>query len=373
MSYISESDQGGYGLRKVHIDSVKPGSYTAKPVWSETGSILLGKGVKLNERYIQRLKMFGIHYIYLEDDSTADIIPEEPIRDETRKKAVETVYSTMKEIARTLDLKRKIAVPELGQTYEDVYKDILNDLIGRRNVLFNLSVLHEKDGYLFHHSVNVGILSGIIGMAKGYSREKLLELGMGGLLFDIGMTFFPDELWKKGTALTTEQRARLQKHTEEGFDILRRQYGVSLLSAHCALQHHERYDGSGYPRGLKGDEIHEYAQIVGLADVYCALCSPRSYRKAYSPSEAVEFLYAIGNQWFDLELIKLFTRHIAIYPVASTVLLNTGQVGVVTAVNSAATHRPIVRIIEDPQGVPVLSPYELDLNREVNITIIKEL
>ncbi|WP_326998719.1 HD-GYP domain-containing protein [Cohnella kolymensis] len=252
--------------------------------------------------------------------------------------------------------------------------DILSDLANQKNMLFNLTHLHASDGYLFHHSVNVAILSGIVGIAKGYNRNQLMDLGVGALLFDIGMTYFPDQLWQKRTQLNKEERERLSKHTEEGFNLLRKQFDISLLSAHCALQHHERYDGTGYPRGLKGEEIHEYARIVAIADVYCALTSARPYRKAYSPNEAIEFLYANGNRWFDLELIKIFVNHIAVYPLATTVLLNTGQIGVVAAINPTSSNRPIIRIIAETEDAPqLLVPYEVDLSKQMNITIIKEL
>lgn len=360
-------------MRKVDINSVKPGAAIAKPIWTENGNILIGAGVQLTERYIERLRSLGIDTLLIEDQYTSDIIPEDTIRDETRKKAVETVYKTMTQLTAATEIKRKVAVPNMGQAYHQVLSDILHDLSSQKEMLFNLTNLHSSDGYLFHHSVNVAILSGIVGIAKGYNRNQLMELGIGALLFDIGMTFFPDELWQKRTQLTKEERERINKHTEEGFNLLRKQFDISLLSAHCALQHHERYDGTGYPRGLKGDEIHEYARIVAIADVYCALTSARPYRKAYSPNEAIEFLFANGNQWFDINLIKIFVNHIAVYPVATTVLLNTGQVGVVSAVNPIASHRPVIRIIEESQGVPLLVPYEIDLSKTVNITIVKEL
>jgi HD-GYP domain-containing protein (c-di-GMP phosphodiesterase class II) len=364
---------GGKSLRKLHITSVKFGDTLAKPIWAANGSFLLGAGVGLSERYIEKLQKFGVDYIYLEDQFTSDIFPEESIKDETRKKAVETVYQTMLDVKATPIIKRKVALPNLGQTYQQVIGDILFDLTSQKDLMFSLANMHAKDGYLFHHAVNVAVLSGIVGIARGYNRNQLIDLGVGALLFDIGMTTFPDEFWQKSSMLTSEQRERIEKHTVEGFEILRKQFDISLLSAHCALQHHERFDGSGYPRGLKGNEIHEYAQIVAIADVYSALTSARSYRRAYSASEAIEFLYANGNQWFDIELIKIFCSHIAVYPVATTVLLNTGQVGVVSAVNPTATHRPFIRIIQEPGGTPPSKDYEINLSKEMNITISKEL
>jgi len=360
-------------MRRTHISTARPGYRLAKPIWTETGSILLGVGVELNDRYLDRLKQMGIDYIYVEDSRTSDIIPEDVLQDETRKKSVEAVHKTMTGLMGEAQGKKNASVKDLGSTFRTLFSDIMTELPNRGDVVVNLINLHVKDGYLFHHAVNVAVLAGVLGIAKGYNRNQLLDLGVGALLFDVGMTVFPDNLWLISTDLTDEQRHRLQKHTEEGYNILRRQFDVSLLSAHCALQHHERFDGSGYPRGLKGGEIHEYAQIVAIADVYDALTSPRPYRKRFSPSEAIEFLYANGNQWFDIELIKLFCKYIAIYPISSTVQLNTGQLGVVSRVDPLVTHRPIVRIIQEADGKETADGYEIDLRQHVNITIVQTI
>jgi HD-GYP domain-containing protein (c-di-GMP phosphodiesterase class II) len=236
-----------------------------------------------------------------------------------------------------------------------------------------LTNIHGTDAYLFQHSVNVAILAGIMGLAKGYNRNQIEDLGIGALLFDIGMTKIPKELINKTSSLTPKERIVMERHTTEGFEILRHQHDISLLSAHCALQHHERYDGSGYPRGLKKDEIHDYAQIVALADVYDALTSPRAYRNRHTPNEAIEYLLGAGNSQFDIDLIQLFCRHISIYPVATTVLLNTGQVGVVSSNNQLAVDRPVVRILREADGSPASAPYELDLKENHLLMIVKEL
>lgn len=360
-------------MRRTHISTARSGYKLARPIWTETGSILLGVGVELNDRYLERLKQMGIDYIYVEDQRTSDIIPEDVLRDETRQKSVETVHRTMTSLMSEASGKKNMFVKDMGSTFRSLFTSILTELPNRGDIVVNLVNLHVKDGYLFHHAVNVAVLAGVLGIAKGYNKNQLLDLGVGAMLFDVGMTVFPDKLWQVSADLSAEQRSRIQKHTEEGYHLLRREFDVSLLSAHCALQHHERFDGSGYPRGLKGGEIHEYAQIVAIADVYDALTSPRPYRKRYSPSEAIEFLYANGNQWFDLELIKLFCKYIAIYPLSSTVRLNTGQLGVVSYVDPMVINRPVIRIIEEADGRETAPAYEVDLRQHVNITIVQTL
>ncbi|MFC5652827.1 HD-GYP domain-containing protein [Paenibacillus solisilvae] len=360
-------------MRKLHIHSVKPGDKLARAVLQENGNILLGSGVELNERFITRLTGLGIDTLYIDDPMTEGLEPTSAVRDDTLKKATETVYKTMSTLVDQPVIRGRTIAPEMGRSFRKVFGDIMQDLITREDVLVSLTNIHVADGYLFQHSVNVAILSGIMGLAKGYNRNQLEELGMGALLFDIGMTKLPKELLNKTSPFTDAERAAMEKHTEEGFNIIRAQHDISLLSAHCALQHHERFNGSGYPRKLKNDAIHEYAQIIAIADVYDALTSPRPYRKRYNPSEAIEFLFGAGSTFFDLELIKTFCKHISIYPVSTSVLLSSGQVGVVALNNPLALHRPTVRILREADGTVPASPYQIDLKDENNLMIAEEL
>lgn len=357
-------------MRKVHIGSVQPGARTARPILTETGSVLLGAGVELSARYLDRLKSLGIDSIYIEDARTDGIEPVEPISDKTRRDAVQLVHANIQQAINSQDLRARTTVPMLGDAFRQVFTRILDDLKSMPNVLVNLTNIQVMEGYLFHHSVNVAVLAGIIGMAKGYNKQQLTDLGVGALLFDVGMTMLPKELYSFSGSLNEADWKRVNKHAEDGFNLLRSQHDISLLSAHCALQHHERYDGSGYPRGLKGSEIHEYAQIVGIADVFDAMISPRPFRPRYTPSEAVEYLFASGNSKFDITLIRQFLGHVAIYPVASTVKLSTGQTGVVVRNDPRAPHRPVVRILEEKPGVPSAAPYEMDLQKEMTIVIL---
>ncbi|MBW7476774.1 HD-GYP domain-containing protein [Paenibacillus oenotherae] len=360
-------------MRKVNILSVKPGEKLARPILQENGNILLGAGVELSERFIDRLKNLGIDMVFIDDPLTEGLEPTTPIRDATQKKATDTIFKTMNTLMDQPNIKGRAIAPEMGREFRKVFGEIMQDLIVREEVMVNLTSIQVADAYLFQHSLNVAILAGIMGLAKGYNRNQLEELGMGALLFDVGMSRLPKELLNKATPLTVEERLVMEKHTEEGFNIIRAQHDISLLSAHCAFQHHERYDGSGYPRRLRGNEIHEYAQIVALADVYDALTSPRPHRRRYTPTEAIEYLFAAGNTVFDLDLIKTFCKHISIYPVSTTVLLSSGQIGVVAENNPLAVHRPTVRIIREADGSAPAMAYQIDLKNEHNVMIIKEM
>lgn len=360
-------------MRKVQLALAKPGDRIARPIFQENGNVLLGAGVELNERYIDRLRNLGIDFLYIEDAMSYDIEPEDTIRDETRTKAVNEIYKTMISFKDEGVTKGRTIAPDMGRNFRAIFGSIMQDLATRPNMLVNLSSIHSMDAYLFQHSFNVAVLAGIMGIAKGFNRMQLEELGVGALLFDIGMTKLPNGLLTKTGRFTREEQELMHSHPKLGFDILRKYHDISIVSAHCALQHHERFNGTGYPRNLKKDEIHMYAQIVGLADTYDALVSPRPHRKRYTTSEAVEFLFASGGTFFDLDLIKLFCSHISVYPVAATLELNSGQIVVVTHNSHLAVHRPRVRVILEPDGKPPASPYEIDLKDQLHLTIVKEL
>jgi HD-GYP domain-containing protein (c-di-GMP phosphodiesterase class II) len=156
-----------------------------------------------------------------------------------------------------------------------------------------------------------------------------------------------------------------------GFELLRKNPEVSLLVAHMAFQHHERPNGSGYPRGLQGDEIHEYANIIAIADVYDALISDRPYRRGILPHEAYEVLLELTRTQLDLNILKVFFKYVAIFPVGSLVQINTGEIGVVIEVRQQFPLKPQIRIILDAKGYAVDKVYEMNLKDTPTQFIIK--
>lgn len=363
----------GSNMRKVSIQIVKPGERLARDIITDNGNILLRAGRELNTVLLDRLSKLGVDTVYIEDRLTEDIRPFESLNETTRLQTLKTVRHTMLRAARDPSIESRAAAPQLGALFRDVFKRLLEAMSARDSMLVNLADLHVNNDYLFTQSINVATLSILMGLSKGYNESQLEELGMGALLADIGMIQIPQTLWNKKALLTPEERAIIRTHPEVGFQFLKQQDGIGLVSALCANQHHERYDGEGYPNNLKGDEIHEYAQIIAIADVYSALTSTRMHRQRYTPGEALEYLYAVGDSHFSLSALQLFTAQVAIYPVASTVLLNTGQTAVVYEVKPSLVTRPIVRIISEADGSPVAIQRNLDLSLHHKLTIVNLL
>lgn len=338
----------------------------ARTVYSSDGYILLAAGVVLKERYIRQLKFFDVPAIYVEDDLLPDVEVEDVISEKTRVEAIITVKEMLTNVRQQVQSGKRFLLsgPKLKETVEDIIKDLLT----RKKLIVNLNDIRSTDSYTFAHSVNVCVLAVLTGIALNFSKSQLLQLGMGALMHDVGKIIVPLEILNKPGRLTAEEYKIIQRHSEFGYEILQSQPGISKMSAKVAFEHHEKYDGSGYPLGLKGEEIHLYSRIVGIVDVYDALTADRVYRKGYLPHEAYEYLAATGGSMFDYDLVKVFLSHVAAYPVGTIVRLNTGEVGVVVETPIGMTTRPVVRVLYR-DGHVLKKPYEIKLYESYRVLI----
>jgi putative nucleotidyltransferase with HDIG domain len=361
---------GGIRMRFVSLRQVQPGMKLGRTVFTEDGKVLLGSGMVLTERLIAGLQRSGIDSVYIDDPRTQDIVAEEIIRPQTRQVAVEAIEKTIKQITNSNKLARKISLKEMGLHFQRAFSSILDDLMQNKQMVGHLTTISTHSPSLYHHSVNVAVLATAVGMSLGYNRTQLQQLGVGAMLHDIGKVSLPDEMVKKKERWTDEEKEIAKEHTTLGFNLLRKQHDISLLSAHVCLQHHERINGSGYPQGLQGKQIHEYAQIVGICDIYDSLTSPRPWRKRYMPQDALEYLLGSGGHLFEHHLVNAFIKHIAIFPIGSSVVLNTGEVGVVSKVDPDYSHRPAVRILKDGRGNDVHTPYDVNLKESLKLFIV---
>lgn len=221
------------------------------------------------------------------------------------------------------------------------------------------------------HSVNVCILALMIGIHLGYSRSKLFHLAMGALLHDIGKTSIPERILNKPGKLSNAEFEIIKQHSIYGYKILNNNPNISHASALIAQQHHERYNGQGYPNALSKDDIHEFAKITGIADMYDAITADRVYRKAHSPHEAFEIISASGDNLFDFYLVEAFLHHLTAYPTGTLVKLNTGEIAIVTENYPGYSRQPKVRMLFSSSGCPLTVNEELWLAEDCKISISK--
>ncbi|NLK01295.1 MAG: HD-GYP domain-containing protein [Clostridia bacterium] len=279
----------------------------------------------------------------MEDSFLQDVEPIDVVAETTRLHAVRSLKSFYLDVGRSLSLNKapRIRGPEIS----GVINTVLDDILGQKDIMVNLVDIRTLGDSTFFHSVNVCTLSILAGISMGYNRPGLYQLGVGSLLHDIGKVLVPPEILHKPGKLTKAEFDEMKKHPQYGYNILREMPNISLASANVAFEHHERYNGEGYPRELSGKEIHEYAQITGLADIYDALTSDRIYRKAYPHHEAIEMIAASGNFYFEHRVVKAFLDNIAVYPIGTPVELNNGEIAVVLNTPRGYPHLPDVRVV----------------------------
>jgi len=346
-------------MKKVTVDELKPGMKLAKDIILNDGRFLLLKGFTLKERYIDKIRLYDIPYVYVEKEvEKVQYFNEEIIYSET--------FHNVKNIMKSVRNGGSIDVSSVKSTVSKIVQSIFNN----DNVFMKLSGIRDIDNYTYLHSIDVCIYSIIAGKSLNLLPDMLNNLALGALLHDIGKCKIPPEILNKPAKLSESEFEIMKKHTEYGYDILRKTPGLSEDVARIALNHHEHWDGAGYPRGLKGEEIDLLSRIAAIADVYDALTADRVYRRRFMPHKAVEYLISNSRAQFDPQILNIFMDNIAVYPPDIIVMLSTGEIGKVVKSKGPPSIRPKIMVIARKEGPPVYEPYEVDLARNPEVSII---
>jgi putative nucleotidyltransferase with HDIG domain len=236
-------------------------------------------------------------------------------------------------------------------------------ILRNKDALLSLCRIKEKDNYTFLHSVSVGALLMCFTRAFSVKPGDMQLVGVGGMLHDIGKTMVPDRILNKAGQLTPEEFITMKMHVVYGQNILADSKGISQTSFDVVAQHHERYDGSGYPLKLRGAEMSLYGQMASIVDVYDAITSDRCYRKAMDPTVAIRKMFEWSKTHFDPELIRTFVRTIGIYPVGTLVMLESAKIAVVINQDGRDLTRPLVRAVFDAAKACYITPQDIDLSK----------
>lgn len=292
---------------------------------------------------------------------------------DVKKKYEETIL----QIKRIMDDIRDEKQVE-GEEVVNIAKIIAESLrINNDALLFFASTTtnyEAKDDYFISHLVNTAILSGVLGLGLHLDENELVDLCTSALLHDIGLLKIPPEIMNKPDELTEKEYEQIKRHPSFGMELLTNINNLPTSVPEVIYQHHEREDGSGYPKGIKGNEISRYAKTVAIVEVYEALIHPRSYRtKENIPYNGVKKLIQEERYSLDSRLIKVFLNCITPYPPGSIVLLNNSEIGRVVAVNKTIPLRPVVQIFYDTKGKPPEETKIIDLSESPVLYIEKAL
>ena len=357
-------------MRLISIAALREGMTVGRTIWNEAGHPLLQKGVVINDVILNRLNQLSLQYIYVEDKLSVGINVEETIQPEVRNKAVHAITSSFHAV-RDADVEQaSFVLDQQSKALGNLIDDLLISILESDEILMVLTDAYMYDEYLYQHSFQVTLYSLAIAKELGYSYEDLRIIGIGAMLHDVGKMLIPTEILQKPDRLTDDEFDIMKMHATYGFDMLRNLHSVSLVVAHCAFQHHERLDGSGYPRGILRDEIHHFAKIISVADVYDAVTSTRVYRSKMLPSQGIAIIESGSGTQFEPEIVEALRRSIVHYPNGTIVLLSDGRRGVVCKQNNEVPDCPFIRIFEEDDEI-LTATYEIDLSLEEFVTIEK--
>ncbi len=272
----------------------------------------------------------------------------------------------VREFSRDFRMGNGINSPKVHKTVEKMIGSIFRN----RDALTSLVRIKSFDEYVFTHSVNVCILSLIIGRNMGLSRGKLNDIGMGAILHDVGKMLVPAHILNKPGTLTPEEFDEVKKHSRLGAEVLGMSKDIKDDSLQIILRHHESYNGKGYPDGLCGENIHIYARIAAVADIYDAMTSDRIYRKAISPNEVLQKMYMLRFTHYDPEFVERLIKSLGIYPVGTLVGLNTGELAIVRKQDPLHPLKPTILLFFNKDREPYKEPFEVNLTEDPSRCIV---
>lgn len=246
---------------------------------------------------------------------------------------------------------------------EPLVETMVDSIFANQNALLPLAGLKQHDSYTFEHSVSVCALMVAFSRGLELPRETIREIALGALLHDVGKARVPEAILNKPARLTEAEFTQMKNHVVQSIILLQHTEGVSPTALQVAGQHHERYDGSGYPNGLQGEGISLYGQMAAIVDVYDAISSDRVYHKGMPPSEALKKLLEWSSHHFEPRLVHNFIRAIGIYPTGSLVRLESGRLAVVREQNEHDLLHPVVQVIYHGGQHHYLPPETVDLAR----------
>lgn len=339
-----------------------------------------------NEEIIQKILKTGIQNVYIDTSKGKDTqdaytaaevseqLEQKKLKIAESVKPLEPQVSVREEIDRARGIFKEahtimqslMGDIRLGKQVEvervqPISVELVESVFRNKDALVSLSRIKDKDHYTFMHSVSVAGLMITFSRAMGYDMDLIKEISIGGMLHDVGKMMTPNNVLNKPGSLTDDEFKVMKHHVVYSRELLEGKPGITQAALDVAAMHHERIDGTGYPLGLKGDEISEVGQMSTIVDVYDALTSVRVYKSAWEPNLALKKLLEWSDHHFNPELVKKYISCLGIYPIGTLVELDSGNVAIVIEQGENSLINPIVRIIYNIRKKGIVPVKDLNL------------
>jgi putative nucleotidyltransferase with HDIG domain len=380
-------------IKKISIDRLEPGMFVHDLNWSaNSGHLTNGRFPVRDERQILFLRNLGARELYIDTILGDDVVDAPTLQDvrlqlETKlleigqgggqgagssppedfhaevKTAKNIHDSSATFISNLMRQVRTGKIEDVGHKLVDLAQDLTHSLSRNPDALISLAQVRSKDDYTFLHCAGSAILMGAFCRTLQLSSEIGRQLVIGALLHDVGKMRVPNEILNKPGGLTPEEFEVMKQHVQFGEEILSDLPLLSEISLTVARQHHERLDGTGYPRALRETEISQFGQMAAIVDVYDALTSERVYHAAMEPVEVILKLLEWSGQHLNGELVRHFIRTVGAFPCGTLVRLESGRLAAVVSQGAGGT-KPAVRVVYDIQARREIKPYDVDLSAE---------
>lgn len=324
-------------MLKIKVNSLQPGVELAKNLFSDDAQLLLPAGTVINQEHLDSFAKRGIIEVFVAE--------EKKVKRST--KSFDDVYDDSLLAVKSFLMETKLGQPLDSQEVNSTVDSLLNQVLDELNVFKGISVMKGKDEYLFTHAINVSILAMLVGRWMKLKEQQIRDLGISGLLHDLGKVFISDEILNKPERLTDEEYEEIKKHSSLGHDVLMKQGWVSPEVAQAVLYHHERTDGSGYPTGATNYGNNPYAAIIAVCDAFDAITADRVYSKKRSPFTAADIIWEESFGKLNPAICKFFYSKMTPFLIGSQVTLSNQLQGTVVFVDTIQPTRPIVKVGEE--------------------------
>lgn len=337
-------------MRNEEIGKVKPGMIMGESLYSfPDGRCLVAENVILSQEIINRLAKLNHKYIIIKDENEVDT-DEDIISKELKRQMIRSIISVFGVFSKGEIRKQdeKKASKEI-ERFKSLVQDVVDEIIGNKDCVKQLINIRNYDDNTFNHSLEVAELSIIIGINMNFERIELRHLAEAAILHDVGKIAIPIEIINKPGKLTKEEFDIVKTHPRLGREILESTGKFELPVLMGTQQHHERFDGKGYPMGIDGTKISKIAKVISVADDYSAMTSKRSYKEAFKKREVFEYLYIMDGQ-HDPEVLAVLFSKIPVYEIDEEITISTGEKAVVIQNNVSNLLRPIIQIIKNEKS-----------------------